>query len=235
MDINYLIVDDEPIAHDVIKSYAANLSHLNLVGQAYNAFEAIDFIQKGKIDLIFLDIEMPQLKGLDFIRTLKKSPKVIVTTAYEEYALEGYELNVIDYLLKPFSFERFMKAVNKINTEKASQQIHFQKVDNNNSNTIFVKENNKIHQIPIDNISHIESIGSYVKIVTSNKTIVTHQTLQYFEQELSEINFIRVHKSFIVNLKHIRVIEGNYILIENRKIPIGRTYKMNLLKRININ
>lgn len=231
--LNYIIVDDEPIAHDIIISHAKNLSHLNLIGQAYNAFEAIELLQVKNIDFIFLDIEMPQLKGLDFLKTLSNAPKVIVTTAYEEYALEGYELNIIDYLLKPFSFERFMKAVNKVSIDKKQQKITSS--DNIKSlESIFIKENNTTHQIKIESITVIESIGNYLKIFTNDKSIITHQTLQYFEQKLSELDFIRVHKSFIINLKHISLIEGNYISIQNHKIPIGRTYKINLLKRIEL-
>ncbi|EZH71353.1 hypothetical protein ATO12_08160 [Aquimarina atlantica] len=231
--LNYIIVDDEPIAHDIIISHAKNLSSLSLVGQAYNAFEAIELLRSKSIDLIFLDIEMPQFKGLDFLKTLNNAPKVIVTTAYEEYALKGYELNIVDYLLKPFSFERFMKAVNKVAIDKTSEQNNFSE-NAKTLESIFVKENNTTHHIKVETISVLESIGNYVKIYSKDRTIITHQTLLYFEQKLSEINFIRVHKSFIINLKHVYVIEGNHVLIENRKIPIGRTYKMNLSKRIHI-
>lgn len=232
--VNYIVVDDEPIAHDIVISYAKNLSSLKLVGQAYNAFEAIELLQSKKIDLIFLDIEMPQLKGLDFLKTLNNVPKVIVTTAYEEYALEGYELNVVDYLLKPFSFERFMKAVNKVFLDNASSQRTFFE-NRNKVESIFIKENSTTHHVKIDDIIVIESMGNYVKVYTGDKTIVSPQSLQYFEEKLVELDFIRIHRSFIINLGYITLIEGNFVLIHGRKIPIGRTYKMNFLNKIDLN
>ncbi len=228
MKLFYLIIDDEPIAHDIIKKYAKELNYLQLKKQCYTAIDAINFLQNNSVDFVFLDIEMPRIKGIDFLKTLQNPPKVIITTAYEEYALEGYELNVVDYLLKPFSFERFLKAINKLNNNSNTY--------NNNdvtlaSETILVKGNNKIYQIRLDNILFIESIEGTVKIHCIHEVIKTTETLSFFETKFSEsnkFNFVRVHKSFIIAFDKINALEGNIIHISNNKIPIGRTYKINV-------
>lgn len=233
MSIKYLIVDDEPIAHDIIKSFAEDMSRLELVGECYNALEAIDFLSRHKVDLIFLDIEMPKLKGLDFVKTLQNPPDIIITTAYQEYALQGYEHNVVDYLLKPYSFERFLKAINKVSDDKpAAVQIQEVSTGVRLPATIFVKGDKKTWQLKLNEICFLEGLGGYVKIYTQKETVITLQSLQHFEQTLPAESFIRVHKSYIIALPHLKFLEGNIIHIAGHQVPVGRTYRLNLLNRI---
>ena len=223
MTINYAIVDDEPIAHRIIEGYANNLSQLNKVGNCYNAFEAINLIQKQKVDLLFLDINMPKLSGFEFLKTISSPPKIIVTTAYKEFALEGYELDIVDYLLKPYSFERFLRAVNKIqlpnnDTSKISTNTY-------QDEHLFIKSDKKLHQVFLNDILYIEAYGNYCKIhMENNDLITTLHKISEFETLLSS-NFIRVHKSFIISRRKIKSIEGNIIHLKDRQIPIGQTYK----------
>ncbi|WP_350293946.1 response regulator [uncultured Croceitalea sp.] len=226
MNLSYLIIDDEPIAHDIIMTYSAELEYLKLKKQCYTALEAINYLQKSSVDFIFLDIEMPRLKGLDFLKTLQNPPEVIITTAYQEYALEGYELNVVDYLLKPFSLERFLKAIGKLR----ASSIKSDKIETNSvvSKTLFVKGNKKLHQFILDDILFVESIAGLVKIHCESQIITASESLSFFETALPKNNFIRVHKSFIVAFNKINSIEGNIAHISEHKIPLGRAYKMNL-------
>lgn len=225
--IKYIIVDDEPIAHDIIKGYCDALPNLSFVQHCYDAIEAMDCLRNHEVDLIFLDLNMPKLKGFEFLRVLKKRPKVIVTTAYQEFALEGYELNIVDYLLKPFSFERFVKAIHKLESSES-------KVPNSNSNIheegLFLRSNKKLIQVKIDDILFIEAIGNYVKVVTGSKEIQVREKISDILNILPEKEFLQVHKSFIISKKHIGEIEGNRIFINDYVIPIGKTYKLNLNK-----
>ncbi|AXT19628.1 response regulator [Flavobacteriaceae bacterium AU392] len=222
MNINYIIVDDEPIAHRIIEGYANNLPQLNKVGNCYNAFEAMQLIQKQQVDLLFLDINMPKLSGFEMLKTLSNPPKVIVTSAYKEFALEGYEFDIIDYLLKPFDFERFLKAINKVQF-LGSKSIGTSKNDLHEEQ-LFIKSDKKLHQIYINDILYIEAYGNYCKVHLEDEIIVTLQKISDFERSLS-FDFIRIHKSFIVSKQKIKSIEGNIIHLNNRQIPIGLTYK----------
>jgi DNA-binding LytR/AlgR family response regulator len=229
--IKYLIIDDEHIAHGIIKRYCDLLTNMQLMKNCYDALEAIEYLNAHTVDLIFLDLNMPKLKGFDFLKTLSTPPKVIVTTAYQEFALEGYELNIADYLLKPFSFERFLKAVNKatavtspapaptptMTTEKESKP-----------ETIFLRSNKKYTQVTIDTILFLESAGNYVKVVTTDMTITIRDKITAILATLPESEFIQVHKSFAVAKSHIDTIEGNRIVIQGSIIPIGQTYKSNI-------
>lgn len=228
--ITYIIVDDETASHDVIKDYANNLSFLSHQKSCYNAFEAIEYLNKNSIDLIFLDINMPKLSGLDFLRTLSHPPKVIITSAYKEFALEGYELNIADYLLKPFNFSRFVKAINKIQESSSSESTTLRTTDSSDDTKIFVKEDKKYHQIKLKDILFIEAYGNYVKLHLIDKVIISHQTLISFSQNLPQDQFIRVHKSFMVSIDKIDLIQGNRIHILDHKIPIGKLYKLNISK-----
>ena len=230
MNLSYLIVDDEPIAHDIIMTYANELEYLKLKKQCYTAIEAINFLQNTSVDFIFLDIEMPRLKGLDFLKTLQNPPEVIITTAYQEYALEGYELNVVDYLLKPFSLERFLKAIDKLRAPSIkSERIESHFIV---SKTLFVKGNKKLHQLNLDDILFIERIAGLVKIHCKSQIITTSESLSFFETALPKSNFIRVHKSFIVAFGNINSIEGNIIHISEHKVPLGRAFKTNIKSRL---
>ncbi len=230
--IKYIIVDDETASHDIIKDFASNLSYLSHQKSCYNAFEALKYLTENSIDLIFLDINMPKLSGLDFLKTLSKPPKIIITTAYKEFALEGYELNIDDYLLKPFSFSRFVKSVSKVADLLASKSNTIQNNEILEDSKIFVKEDKKYYQIKLKDMLFIEAYGNYTKINMIDKVIVSHQTLTSFTHNLPESQFIRVHKSFMVSIDKIELIEGNRICIRDHKIPIGKMYKLNVNRLI---
>ncbi|SOE23399.1 DNA-binding response regulator, LytR/AlgR family [Spirosomataceae bacterium TFI 002] len=222
--IKYLIVDDEPIAHDIIKGYCDELPHLKLMQHCYNALEALAYLRENSVDLIFLDLNMPKLKGFDFLKTLPNPPNVIVTTAYQEHALEGYELNVVDYLLKPFGFERFLKAINKV---KVSQGTSSSKVKEERS--IFLYCDKKHVKVKLGDIFYVEAAGNYCNVVQENENILIREKISEILDLLSSDIFVQVHKSYIVSKLHIDAIEGNRIMIKDHQIPIGKVYKNNLL------
>nr|WP_315166233.1 LytTR family DNA-binding domain-containing protein [uncultured Flavobacterium sp.] len=228
----YLIIDDEPIAHRIIENYCENLPYLEKIGNSYNAFEALQFLNEDAVDLLFLDINMPKLSGFDFLKTLPNSPKIIVTTAYKEFALEGYELNVSDYLLKPFSFDRFLKAINKTFDSAQNKKSSVALLTNEtepNINSFFLRGDKKHHQIHFEDLLFIEAYGHYTKVYVKNEMIVSPQKISDLEQLLPKFDFIRTHKSFIVAKNKIKQIEGNRILIGGYKVPIGQTYKENII------
>jgi DNA-binding LytR/AlgR family response regulator len=224
--IKYLIIDDEHIAHDIIKGYCDMLPNLEFMADCYDAIEALDYLNKQPVDLIFLDLNMPKLKGFEFLKILPNPPKVIVTTAYKEHALEGFELNVSDYLLKPFSFERFLKAVNNAISTPAKTQVQ----TSENTESIFIRSNKKYTQVVIDAIQYIEASGNYTKIITTFETITIREKVSYVLELLSNEEFFQVHKSFAVAIKHIKSIEGNRIFIGEHTIPIGKLYKTNIIQ-----
>ncbi len=232
----YLIIDDEPIAHRIIEKYCEVLPHLEKKGNCYNAFEAMKFLNEQKVDLLFLDINMPKLSGFDFLKTLVNPPKIIVTTAYKEFALEGYELNISDYLLKPFSFERFVKAINKtISVTSTSQEVSSNSsLGNTTETSFFLKGDKKHHQVHFDDILFIEAYGHYTKVFIEEDMILSHEKISSFEEFLPETRFIRTHKSFIVAKNKIQQIEGNRIVIRKHKIPVGQTYKSNINKLLTL-
>ena len=227
--IKYLIIDDEHIAHDIIKGYCDMLPNLEFKANCYDAIEAIDYLNKHEVDLIFLDLNMPKLKGFEFLKTLSSSPKVIVTTAYSEFAIEGYELNVVDYLLKPFSFERFLSAINKVTASNTNTSEKEQKGNlKPEEKYIFLKQNNSHIQVDLDTILFIEASGNYTKVVTIKNTITIREKISDTIELFSENDFIQVHKSFAIAKKHINSIEGNRIYIEDHTVPIGKLYKANI-------
>lgn len=230
--IRYLIVDDEHIAHDIVKKYCDILPDMELAKHCYNALEALEYLRNHQVELIFLDLNMPKLRGFEFLKTLQNPPKVIVTTAYQEFALEGYELNVSDYLLKPFSFERFLKAVNKTFPSPKEELIQSSKpiadAPLNSRMQIFLYGNKKHTQVFLDEIQFIEASGNYLKVFINNEIITVREKISEFLPKLDEIQFIQVHKSFAVSSKHITSIEGNQIFIGDNVIPIGRLFKRNV-------
>lgn len=240
-EIRFMIVDDEPIAHRIIEEYCNALPHLRLVNHSYNALEAMQFLATNNIDLMFLDINMPKLTGFDFLKTLNIKPQVIVTTAYQEFALEGFELNVCDYLLKPFSFERFLKAVNKITAEQNVDLAGQQSVSNdlskeesqNQNQRIFIKGDKTHHQVALNDILYIEACGNYCLVFCHDGKIVTHQKISQFEKELPQELFMRVHKSFIVAKNKINSVSASQLKISTASIPIGQTYKSKIIALIN--
>jgi DNA-binding LytR/AlgR family response regulator len=228
--IKYLIIDDEHIAHDIIKGYCDMLPNMELMKHCYDAIEALEYLNKNNVDLIFLDLNMPKLKGFEFLKTLPSSPKVIVTTAYSEFALEGYELNVVDYLLKPFSFERFLKAVNKVVGLTSIIKPSSSKGNDAPTKRIFLRQNKSNIQVDVDTILYAEAAGNYTRIITSKETITIRQKISDILESLSSNDFKQVHKSFIIAIKHIKSIEGNRIHIGDNTIPIGKLYKANVNK-----
>jgi DNA-binding LytR/AlgR family response regulator len=229
-----IVVDDEPLARDVIEQYIQNIRDLELVKSCGNALEAFEVLHTEQIDLMFLDISMPVISGLDFLRSLRKAPAVIITTAHPDFALQGYELDVIDYLVKPVSMERFMKAVNKaIDRISATQPANITPEGKSpRVDYMFVKSDQKLVKIRFPDIEYIEGMKDYVKIYTKEKMIVTLHTMKFFEANLPP-GFVRIHKSYIVNLDAIRTIAGNELEIRQIRLPIGSSYKDQLMKIIN--
>ena len=223
--IQYLIVDDEYIAHDIIKEYADMVPNMVLAKHCYDALEALDYLNKQPVDLIFLDLNMPKLKGFDFLRTLAKPPKIIVTTAYQEHALEGYELNVVDYLLKPFSFARFLTAVNKVLDATTSPTTLPPLTSSEKDRSIFLRSNKKYLQVNLSTILFLEGAGNYTKVITTTATILVREKISDLLLSLTTPDFLQVHKSFVVAVKHIKSVEGNRIAIGEELIPIGKYYK----------
>ena len=232
--LKYIIIDDEPLAHEIIEEFCSMLPHVQLEKNCYNAMEAMQFLNENTVDFMFLDINMPKLKGLDFLKTLTNPPKTIITTAYKEHALEGFELNVADYILKPFSFDRLVKAVNKVSENQTSKTI-IKEVSNSKetSTRFFVKGDKKYHQIDLNDLLYIEAYGNYTKLFLKDEMIVSHEKISHYENILTNGNFLRVHKSFIVAIDKIKFIEGNRILINEHKISIGQTYKSRVSELLN--
>lgn len=228
--IKYLIIDDEHIAHGIIQRYCDMLPHMELQKNCYDAIEALDYLRTEQVDLIFLDLNMPKLKGFDFLRTLSNAPKVIVTTAYSEFALDGYELNISDYLLKPFSFERFLKAVNKAISTSQTPKLKIPTTSSHEPQRIFLRSNKKYIQVVLDDILFMESAGNYVKVCTTEDTITIREKITDVLSWLPKEDFLQVHKSFAVAVKHIQSVEGNRISIRKYTIPIGASYKANISK-----
>jgi len=228
--LKYIIIDDEPLAHEIIEEFCSMLPHLQLKKNCYNAMEAMQYLNENTVDFMFLDINMPKLRGLDFLRTLTKPPKTIITTAYKEHALEGFELNVVDYILKPFSFDRLVKAVNKVSESQTTKTIVKEVSTETTSSRFFVKGDKKHHQIDLSDLLYIEAYGNYTKLFLKDEMIVSHEKISHYEAILTDGNFLRVHKSFIVAIDKIKFIEGNRILINEHRIPIGQTYKSSVNK-----
>lgn len=228
MPIRYMIIDDEPIAHRIIEDYCAEISNLALVNNSYNALAALEYLNSHSVDLIFLDINMPKLKGFEFLRTLKRMPCVIITSAHQEYAITGYEFDVCDYLLKPFSLARFMMAVNKVpnpSTSPTNTSASSPNGGNLEPLSIFVKADKKQHQVFLSDIAYIEACGNYSILHTKDGKLITQQTLSGFEKQLPNEQFIRIHKSFIVAKAKVQAIEAAHLQLENKTIPVGQSYK----------
>lgn len=236
MSLKCIIVDDEPLALEVLQSYLERIEGLELVGVCENAIKAFDLLKRLTVDIVFLDIQMPKLTGIDFIKALKPAPKIIFTTAYREYAIESYELNVVDYLLKPISFSRFLMAVNKaIGTQTLimEPQSPDGEVLQNKDPYIFLKSDRKMVKVYLKNILYIESIKDYVRIKTDCKEVISLQKISYLEQKLPEELFIRIHRSFIVHLNKIEAFSSQSVEIGGKELPIGRNYKNHTLELLN--
>lgn len=229
--MNCIAIDDEPLALNIIKDFCSKVSFLNLVATTTSAVEAVKILNKHEIGLLFLDIQMPNLSGIEFIKTLVNPPMVIFTTAYSEHALMGFELNVVDYLVKPIPFERFFKAVSKAYELYSLRKNHASPVQTINENYqaqpgyILIKVEYSTVKVDLADIFYIEGLKDYVKIVASSKNYLTKSTMKNMEEKLPESLFVRVHKSYIVSWNKINKIENNRIIIKDKYIPVGEQYK----------
>lgn len=236
--MNCLIVDDEYMARLLLEEYVRKLPLLTLTGSCENALEAFHLLKNNSVDIVFLDIQMPHLTGLEFVQTLRDKPAIVFTTAYSEHAVEGFRLDAVDYLLKPFSFERFVQAVNKAIDFVSFHHPPFPKEAPSVSplpDHFFVKSDGKLVKIRFADILYIEGLKEYVSIYTSDKQrIITLQSIKNLEISLPENSFIRIHKSYIVSISHIEAIVGNQVEINKKLLPIGATYKEELMKRLQL-
>ena len=230
--MNCIIIDDEPLAVNVIKNHLQEIGSVNIVETFNSAIEALSFLKENTIDLIFLDINMPLLDGLNFIKSLEKKPLIIITTAYDEYAIKTYELDVLDYLVKPISFPRLLKAVNraliKVNSKSSTSNLKIAKREH-----LFIKvDKKKMQKIYLDEIIVIESLRDYLKITTITDRYIIHSTLSNFTDKLPSSNFIRIHRSFTIAIDKIDVVQGNSVEIDGIRYVIGRSYIEDVKKRI---
>lgn len=232
---NCLIVDDEPIAREIIKTYCGHLSNLQVVALCGNALEAKTILQQQRVDILFLDINMPVMDGISFMKTLRKQPQVIFTTAYKEYAIDAFDLSAVDYLLKPFSLERFIIAVDKALEKLQIQPTSFQEISEGKTDDyIFIKTGDKIFKIQHDDLLYAEAHGNNTKVVTTSSTLLPSMTFSGFEELLPSSLFLRVHRSFIINKSKITHIEGNRVFVSGTEIPIGSNYREGFLKGIGL-
>jgi len=232
MKTKCLIVDDEPLAIKVIESHISKVPNLELISSCNNAVEAFDALLKSKIDLVFLDVEMPEISGVDLLKSIKNGPAVIFTTAYRDFALEAFELDAIDYLLKPIPFERFFKAVSRYFQWKGNEGVEVKGADAENlsdESFIYVRSDRKVVKILLKDIRFIESLKDYVKVHLEGEVIITKEKISTLEEKLPGEQFIRTHRSFLVSAKYIKAFTSETIEIKNHEIPIGRTYKNSVL------
>lgn len=237
MEIKALIVDDEPLAQNVIEQFARKIPNLVIAGKCNDAIAAHQWMQENKADLIFLDINMPKLSGISFLKNLKNAPLVIFTTAYSEYALEGFELNAVDYLKKPFSFDRFCKAFFKaeellslkLNARINEPDLTVEK------QFFFIKSNKKTYKINFSEIYYIEGLGDYIQVHLENQKIVTNLSMKRILEILPESMFYRIHKSYIISLNKIELVEGNSVLVNKKRLPVGNSYRQQFMEFINDN
>ncbi|WP_431167517.1 LytR/AlgR family response regulator transcription factor [Tenacibaculum halocynthiae] len=222
MKIKCAIIDDEPSSQNILKHLIGDVDFLEIAGVCNDAVDAMTFLKETKVDLLFLDINMPNLSGISFYKMLNNPPLVIFTTAYSEYAIEGFDVNAIDYLLKPFSFERFLKAVQKVKNKLVLEKEF-----------IIIKSNKKLYQLKVNDILFIEALGDYIKIYTKDKVLVSYKTLGNILSLLPANKYIQIHKSYIINQSKLDFVEGNQVTIGLKKIPIGQKFKINFLKRLN--
>lgn len=231
--VTCIIVDDEPVARGILESYIEKVENIEVLKSCKNVIEAFDVINNNQVDLVFLDINMPEVSGLTLAKVIDKKTKVIFTTAYREYAIDGFDLQAVDYLLKPISFERFLKAVHNffdISSQKTLQTIPV--AENNMSHFIFVRSERKMIKVNFEEILYVESLSDYIKIHTINKVIVTRETITNIEAKLPQSQFLRIHRSYIASIKNIESYTNEFIEIKNKALPISRTYKESILRKL---
>jgi len=235
MKIRCLVIDDEPLARDLMRSHIEKLENFEIVAECGDAMKALQALRNHPVDLMFMDIQMPQITGIEFLKTLKHPPKVIITTAYREYALDGFELDVVDYLLKPITFNRFLKAVNKyyqLTQEEKKNAAPAVMAAQPEEAFIYVKENKKVIKVHLNEILYVEGLSEYVQIYTENKKIITKTSMTHMEEKLPQADFMRIHKSFIVSLSKIEAFTSNSIEVPGKELPIGRSYKNSVLEAL---
>jgi len=230
MTINCIIVDDEPIARNILRTYISQVPYLKLAGEFKDAFEAMQQINRQTVDLVILDINMPRLNGLEMLRILNSYPAIIITSAYQQYALDGFELSVTDYLLKPFSFPRFVKATEKV-LNQIQQSTHVA-LHPDKEDFLMVKSDKKLTKVLINEITYVEAYGNYIFIYSGSGRIMSKQTLTQFEEQLPGGKFVRIHKSFIVSVRAVKFVEGNEISIGERKLPVGKVYRKQAVMKL---
>jgi len=231
MKIKCVLIDDEPLAIKVLQNYFNNFTDFEVIGTFNNSLEALDFINSTTVDAVFLDINMPMMTGFELISLIENKKKVIITTAFREFAAESYDLDVLDYLVKPIPLPRFIKCINKITTEynlKNNIKIETTKGDSH----IFIKVDKKMMKINIEEILFVEGMKEYIKVVTPDKTYITHKSLTSLSEELPADRFLRIHKSYVIALNKVKSIEGNRIQIQSYTIPIGRNYSKEVKNKI---
>lgn len=233
--VKCIIVDDEPLAIEIMESYVQKVDQLELKGSFRNAITAFSFLQSNPVDVIFLDIQMPKLTGIDFLKTLKNPPKVIFTTAYRDYALEGFELEIVDYLLKPIPFDRFLKAVSRVIQQPVQPIVKNAASNESTEQPLFFKVDKKMVKVKMSDILYIESIKDYVKVKTHDKEIITQQKIGYLEESLPKHIFLRTHRSFIAAINKIESYSASEIEIGKIQLPIGRNYKNEVLRVLSKN
>jgi len=229
--IKCLVVDDEHLAREAVKAYIEKIPELEFVAECENALQAMAFLREENVDLIFLDIEMPEIDGISFLKLVKNNPGVIFTTAYRNYAVEAFDLDVIDYLLKPISFDRFVMAINKFYEQKNINDSH-NETNKANRNFINIKANRKTYKIDVAMIDYIESLKDYVKIICADESIIAHDSLSNLENTLMEFGFIRTHNSFLVAIDKIKSFNSESVFLKEKELPISRTYKKSVLSHL---
>lgn len=233
-----MIVDDEPLARELLEGYVSRIAGLKHIHSCANAVEAFTFLQDKPVDLLFLDIEMPQVTGIELLRSLKDRPRVILTTAYRDYAFEAFDLDVVDYMLKPISFDRFLRAIGKVKQLKQPVDITFEETSNIQSFDdayIYLRENREMVKVFLKDIIYIESLRDYVRVKTLKQEVITYQKISYLEQKLPQSKFIRVHRSFIVAIDKVISYTSASIKVASGDIPVGRNYKNMAMKALTRN
>lgn len=234
MKYKHLIVDDEPLARKLIASHTSKIDGLELVGECGNAIEAANLLRNKSVDLIFLDIQMPEMTGFQFATTLKNPPAIILTTAFRDYAPEAFDLNVVDYLLKPISFERLLKSVNKFFDRETGRANSVTSVTQNDQRFVHIKADRKIHKVNESEILYIESLDEYVKVHLKDMILVTRENISTLEEKLPYPPFVRIHRSFIINSKWVKTISSDGIELNGKELPFGRAFKKSALNQLSV-
>lgn len=229
MKRRFLIVDDEPLARRLLISHLSKIEGLEMAGECSNAIEAMSLLQREPVDLMFLDIQMPEITGIDFIKTLTRRPAVILTTAHRDFALEAFDLDVVDYLLKPISFERLLKAVNKFYDKERASPTPEQALQ---PDYFYVKADRKMHKISMDDVCYIESLDDYVRVILKDKTIITRENISSLEEKLPDSRFVRTHRSYLVSLAQVTSFSSEGLEVNGKTLPFGRVYKSQALSKL---